>query len=198
MLSEQEFYDSYKRTGRLPGEVGTRKQPLNEKQLKSKWKNYYFRELNQAEKKKNQNYEKDERWENIKAGLGKECRLIHILYEFHKNEMLRELSSNAGNLINTVDGAHYKSRSKYPMLIYYPDNVIPLNRFSHSMLDQGRDPISGDLISKDEVEGWWQFLLGEETYDRINYIVHQESVLRRNGIHCVTENTDLSCIRLSN
>ena len=194
MLSEEAFYQMYYKTGKLPGDFGVRKNKLTEKQLQRKWIQYQNRELNRAEKKKSQKNQKDERWEEIKAGLGKNCQLISVLYDLGMNDLLGELNNNAGWLLKTVDGAHYKSRSRYPFLIYYPDNVVPLNRYSHTMLDQYRDPISGTPISKEEHEGWWELILGEEKYERINYIVSKQSILRRNGIHAVTENTDLSCI----
>lgn len=194
MLSEEDFYRMYRETGKLPGDIGVRKNPLNERQLKRKWIQYQQRELNQAEKKKQKQYQKDEQWERLKTDIGKSCQLVARLYELGLNDALRELSDNAGWLIKTVDGAHYKSRSRYPFMIYYSDNVVPLNRFSHSMLDQCRDPISGELISKEEQEGWWELILGEEKYRRVNYIVSKNDVLRRNGIFAVTEDTDLSCI----
>lgn len=194
MLSEEAFYQMYYKTGKLPGDIGVRKNKLTEKQLQRKWVQYQNRELNRAEKKKSQKNQKDERWEEIRAGLGKNCRLVSRLYELGLNDALGELNTNAGWLIKTIDGAHYKSRSRFPMLIYYPDNVVPLNRFSHSMLDQYRDPINGDPITKEEHEQWWELILGEEAFSRINYIASKQDVLKRNGIHSITENTDLSCI----
>ena len=194
MLSEEAFYQQYYRTGKLPGDIGARKNRLTEKQLQRKWNQYQQRELNRAEKKKSQFNQKDERWEEIKAGLGKTCRLVQRLSELGLNDALIDLNNNAGWLLKTIDGAHYKSRSRHPFLIYYPDNVVPLNRYSHSMLDQYKDPINGEPISKDEHEEWWRLILGEETYDRINYLCSKQGVLKRNGIHAVTENTDLSCI----
>lgn len=194
MLSEEAFYQQYYRTGKLPGDVGIRKSQLTEKQLKRKWVQYQNRELNRAEKKKSQLIQKDERWENIKAGLGKSCRLVSRLYELNMNSALIELNNNAGWLMKTIDGAHYKSRSRYPLLMYYPDNVVPLNRYSHSMLDQYKDPISGEPITKEEHEEWWKLILGEEAYSRLNYIADKQGILKKNGIHAITEETDLSCI----
>lgn len=195
MLSEEQFYKYYQEKGRLPGDVGKRKNPLNDKQLHRKWVQYQQRELNRQEKKK-QN-DKDERWENIRNDIGKECLLIKRLREYGMEEELEELDRNGSFLIKTVDGAHFLSRSKYPSLIYYPDNVIPLNRYSHSMLDTYRDPISGEQISKEEHDSWWEFLLGEEKYNRVLYISSKLPTLRKNGIHAVTEETDLSCIGLN-
>lgn len=194
MLSEEAFYQMYYKTGKLPGDLGVRKNKLTEKQLQRKWIQYQQREASRSEKKKAQFSQRDERWEEIKTGLGKNCRLIQRLYESGMNDALIDLNNNAGWLIRTIDGAHYKSRSRYPFLIYYPDNVVPLNRYSHSMLDQCKDPITGDTISKEEQEEWWRFILGDETYDRINFICSKQKTLNRNGIHAITEDTDLSCI----
>lgn len=196
MLSEEAFYQQYYRTGKLPGDIGARKSSLTEKQLQRKWIQYQNRELNRAEKKKSQFTQKDERWEYIKSGLGKSCRLIERLSELNLNDALIDLNNNAGWLLKTIDGAHYKSRSRYPFLVYYPDNVVPLNRYSHSMLDQYKDPISGEPISKEEHEEWWQLILGEEIYNRINYIASKQGILKKNGILTVTEDSDLSCIGL--
>ena len=194
MLSEEDFYRMYRETGRLPGDIGNRKNKLTDKQLQRKWIQYQNRELNRAEKKKSQQNQMDERWEEIKKGLGKSCRLIQRLYEAGYNDALRGLNDNSGWLIKTIDGAHYKSRSRYPFLVYYPDNIVPLNRYSHTMLDQYKSPITGESITKEEHEEWWRFILGKEVYDRINYIVSKKEVLKKNGIYAVTENSDLSCI----
>lgn len=50
---------------------------------------------------------------------------------------------------------------------YERKNVVSLNRWSHSNLDTMRDPIVGDPISKEEVEGWWRVIIGDDLYDEL-------------------------------
>lgn len=83
------------------------------------------------------------------------CRLVRIL-SISDTFFLKK---NAGSLLYTVDAAHYRPVSERPDLIYNPNNIVCLNRYSHSNLDDCKDPIDGHSISADDVERWWRRIL---------------------------------------
>ena len=79
------------------------------------------------------------------------CRLCRIL---PMQDFLR-LRKNAGKYMNIIDPAHYRSVSERPDLCYETNNIVCLNRYSHSNLDDFKDPIDGHSISSEEVNEWW-------------------------------------------
>lgn len=71
----------------------------------------------------------------------------------------KTLRSNAGPHISKIDPAHVISVGKNYSLCYEEDNIISLNRYSHSNLDSCKDPVTGENISGEEVTNWWIRLL---------------------------------------
>ena len=71
----------------------------------------------------------------------------------------KTLRSNAGPYISKIDPAHVISVSKNYSRCYEEDNIISLNRYSHSNLDSCKDPVTGENISGEEVTSWWIRLL---------------------------------------
>jgi len=116
----------------------------------------------------------DSRWQRVKEGIGKRdkgmCRLLRVLT--HTEALM--LKKKAGPMFNVLDPAHYLPVSKRPDLVYLPQNIVLLNRFSHDCLDNFRDPISGVHIAADKVNEWWIRIL-EGNPDQIE-------VLRREGL----------------
>lgn len=95
------------------------------------------------------------------------CRLIQVLTEYKDSEGILELRQHAGPLINCIDPAHVMSRGAAPHMKYDVDNIVPLNRFSHSCMDQSRDPVTGKQITSKVVADWWKILIGVEQYDEL-------------------------------
>ena len=97
----------------------------------------------------------DQKWKDVKEVVFKrdnyQDRILKVIT--YKEYLL--LKKNAGSLLNILDPAHYRAVSELPEEIYNPNNIIALNRFSHSNLDSFRDPIDGHNISKEEVNNWW-------------------------------------------
>ena len=164
MYTKEEYVRFYQSHGRCVDDISKRNGKLNEKQLESKYEKY----VTKIEKKQNKFIVKDEKWIEIKNNLPKECELIKALQKANKLDYIRSLRHNGSFLLNTLDGAHYKSRQEAPFMKYDPDNVVSLNRYSHSMLDFMKNPIDGTPITKEEQENWWKFILGQERYDRLN------------------------------
>jgi len=87
---------------------------------------------------------------------GNRCQLCKSL----KTEEMRTLMDNAGILWKVIDVAHIKSRGSSPDKKWDLDNVVLLNRYSHSMLDQGKHPLRGTPISPAEKAEWWNRIIG--------------------------------------
>lgn len=110
----------------------------------------------------------DLKWQGTKKEVftrDPSCRLCKVL---NMMEIL-VLKKNAGSMIRELDAAHYKPVGQYPEHCYDADNIVALNHYSHSMLDDFRDPLTGKHISVDEVETWWIRILkgNPEQYKRL-------------------------------
>ncbi len=186
MLAFEEFEDYYETHNlTLPDErYNSRKHKLNKKQLERKYSQYQRRILREEEKlkeklekqyNKDMEYKQDEKWEEVKSKLNlKRCLLVDFLIKTNQKDLLNELKRNAGPLLKIIDPAHVFPRSGYPYLKYDEDNIIPLNRFSHSMLDQGRDPIFGDRISQEMVKMYWKAFIRDKKYPLLENKIKKE------------------------
>lgn len=168
-MTFEEFKEFYKKFGRCPNDIGKRKNPLNERQLVSRYDKY----LKSLQKKKDalNRQSVDEEWDFLKKEVSERdkgsCRLVSFLQAENSFEIIEELKHNAGHLFYIIDHAHIIRRSVSPKLKYNPKNVILLNRYSHGNLDQYRHPITGSSIAAEEVENWWIFLVGENNYKEL-------------------------------
>ena len=163
MMTKEDYFAFYEKYGRCVDDIGKRNHALNERQLNSKYEKYV-----RKQESKNKPIEIDEKWNELKQQLPNECSLINALKAAHRYTDIHALHGNARFLVTVIDGAHVFSRQKAPWMKYDIDNVVPLNRYSHSMLDFMRDPITGATITKEEQEDWWKFILGNERWNRLN------------------------------
>lgn len=110
----------------------------------------------------------DEQWIETRSQIDlTHCRLLQILMEFKDSSGIIELRQNAGPLIECIDPAHVISRGSAPHMKYDIDNIVPLNRFSHSCMDQSRDPVTGRQVTGEVITEWWKILVGPEKYDEL-------------------------------
>jgi len=111
----------------------------------------------------------DEEWEKVKKIVferdNNECQLLKKL---NKEQLSIFYSKAIPNLVKVIDPAHYKSRGSFLDLKYEPDNVVVINRISHSRLDIGKSPIDGKTITKEEWHQWWELILGKERKERLD------------------------------
>lgn len=166
MLSFEEYKEYYNEHKKCIDDYFSTpyKKELNEKQIESHYKKYLKRNIKKGEKLN----KKDEIWESVKNEVNlSKCLLVERLEKDKKVDELKTLKENAKQLINTIDPAHVFSRGAYPELKYDIDNIVPLNRFSHSMLDQMRDPITSRQITKEEHDNIWKYIIGEEKYNML-------------------------------
>ena len=88
------------------------------------------------------------------------CRLMRLL----SNEERMYIHYSSFGIDKKLDVAHVISRAQSPTLKYDIENMVLLNRYSHTNLDRYRDPVLGVPISQETVEKWWCFIVGEEIY----------------------------------
>ena len=91
------------------------------------------------------------------------CRLNSTLT---REELYLYGSSSDG----CFDVAHVFGKSAFPHMRYLEDNVVLLSREFHSRLDAGKNPLTGKTISKEEHEGWWIRIVGEDKYKKLKEI----------------------------
>lgn len=108
----------------------------------------------------------DKEWQAVKEEVRKRDKGDRILRVITPLEYLM-LKKNAGYFLNILDPAHYIAVSDNPSLIYEKNNIVILNRFSHSNLDNFRDPITSQSITKEEAQKWWERILkgNKEQYE---------------------------------
>lgn len=100
----------------------------------------------------------DKQWQEVKEAVRKRdgsCRLCKILTA----KELLVLKKNAGAMINACDPAHYIAVSARPDLCYKTYNICLLNHYSHSMIDNFKNPVTGSPITKEQAAYWWKRIL---------------------------------------
>ena len=178
--SFDEFKEYYLKHGRCINDIQPRKNALNDVQLKTRYKRFQQSEklrLDRATtalrkamgKQKGKTFSDvvDVRWEGVRQLVlnrdDYECRLMNIIdYDDYIT-----LKTKGGLYTKTLDIAHVLSRGTYPQLKYEPDNLVALNRYSHSMIDGSRHPVSGEPISHERTLELWVDIMGEDQYNRL-------------------------------
>ena len=116
----------------------------------------------------------DERWKALKEKITKRdkstCRLMRILTA---QEYLLLRKKAPAKLLERLDHAHIKAVSERPDLCYDYWNCVLLNRYSHENLDNCRDPITAEPITKDERNRWWLRIM-EGNAKQYEYLITQQ------------------------
>lgn len=109
----------------------------------------------------------DSQWKELKQKVlardKNSCVLRKILTPLEAMLLIKK----AGSRLNILDPAHVFPVSTCPHMCYMLENVVILNRYSHSMLDNGCDPITGDFIGQEKVQEWWKRIVGEKIYNTL-------------------------------
>lgn len=112
----------------------------------------------------------DQRWQQVKRQVrdrdNNTCRLMRVLTA---KQALR-LQKNGAALLRRLDAAHIYPVSQQISMTYEINNIVLLNRWSHSMLDSFHDPVTGEAISKEEVYAWWQAIAGERQWQALQNV----------------------------
>jgi hypothetical protein len=171
MMNYEEFSEFYNQRGYCPNDVGRRKNPMNEKQLRYRFKKYEASELKRFEAQ-DRYREVDQQWIDLKKEMDlTKCRLATLLLEEEHYDFYNTLKSEAGHLFSTIDPAHVFGKGAYPHMKYELRNVVPLNRFSHSCLDTSRHPITGKPISREERDKWWEYIITPEEMEYLRSLI---------------------------
>jgi hypothetical protein len=158
-MTYKEFIDYYTKYNKTPGMMSIPKHSLNEKELKSRYEKYC--------KVHNFNFliEEDAKWlalvDKLRIRDYNICRLLKILT---KEEVDYMKQTYPLKLLSTLDSAHVIPRSKSKTLYYELDNLVLLNRVSHSFLDSYRHPVYGTPITLEERKNWWIKIIGLDLY----------------------------------
>jgi len=158
MLSLSEYQEYYDKHNKYPNDISIRSTKLQGIKLEKRYNKYC-----EMFKKKSTNCVKDLKWEKVKKEVFErdngECQFIAFL-ETVSSEVLNGLRSQAKGMIRTIDPAHVFARSTHPYLKYDKDNIVCLNRYSHSMIDIMRSPLFGEPIDKAEHHDFWTAIIG--------------------------------------
>lgn len=162
MLDRQEYFHYYQTRGYLPNGIRPKKS-LNEKQLLTRFLAYQRSE----NRKETRRLEKSERTYSDEQLIldcwarDKECQYLHLL-KMHDPEAERDLRQLAGPLLNKQDVAHVFSKGAHSWMRYDLQNVVLLNRHTHSMIDQGKHPMTGKPITPGWKKEFWVLLFGQQ------------------------------------
>jgi len=111
----------------------------------------------------------DKKWQEVKKDVVLRdmnmCRLLAVL-DLKEYAIYNKF---AGRRFTKLDPAHVFAVSSYPHLCYELDNIVLLNRYSHTMLDSCKNPLDGTNISKAERDNWWKRIIGLELYEKLQY-----------------------------
>ncbi len=175
-----EFYENYGFCINDIKKVKSEKK-LNVVQLKSKYEKYIKQEQKKNDRIKRNNDKiienkenkiieveiEQERFQKIYDTVDKRdnysCRLLKILTADEKKQLKR----NSNGLFKILDHAHIIGRNEEPSLKYAVNNIILLNRYSHSNLDKYIHPVTGKCISKEEQLEWWYKIVGKKYYEML-------------------------------
>jgi len=165
MLTFDQYKDYYEKWGKCVTQLTKPKQHLNEKQLKSSYNRYVKSEEKKILKRDRMlfNRQDTELRKNIFARDHYYCRLDKILFK----DEYKLLKENAQHLHILLDPAHVFGKGAYPHMRFDEDNIVVLNRYSHSMLDTQKNPLTGEAISKEEKIKWWIRIVGKELYQEL-------------------------------
>jgi hypothetical protein len=185
-MTYDEFVHFYHDNGRCVNQIQKPNHELSNQELQSRYNKYVKSEQKKEEKKqeliekqKQKSFNKqeevdlqlEEAYKKVDVRDKGKCQLINKLTREH----FKELCSNAWKeMLDTIDHAHVFGKGPYPELKYDPNNIVLLNRYSHSMLDQYRHPLNGSQITDQEKIHWWIFIIGGERYNILKAKLQKE------------------------
>ena len=110
----------------------------------------------------------DEQWKEVKDFIRKRdkntCRLIRIV---SIKEMMILKKNAPSHMLKMLDPAHILPVGSHPDYCYLTNNVVLLNHYSHSNLDNMKSPLDGKSITREERDNWWKRIAGSIQYSEL-------------------------------
>jgi 5-methylcytosine-specific restriction endonuclease McrA len=167
-MNFEDFVAIYEKTGKCPGQMSKPKHTLNERELKTRYEKYIKPKKEKAQK----GSWDDPLWQEVADKVWKrdksQCRLLSKLKIDNPDLYLYFIKNNMKSLYTKLDLAHIIPRSQSRLLYYEEENLILLNRVSHSLLDSYHNPITGESIDKIQRDEWWEYIIGNELWKKLN------------------------------
>jgi hypothetical protein len=168
MISFEDFKKEYIKRGICLGQMSIPKHTLNERELSTRYEKYV-----KAQNKKNTKVGKgtfeDPLWIEVSTTVHKrdkeQCRFLSKLKVDNPELYVYFIENNLSSLYTKLDLAHIIPRSDSKALYYEPENLILLNRVSHSLIDMYHDPVTGKPITKQQREDYFRYIIGNELYE---------------------------------
>jgi hypothetical protein len=134
---------------------------LNEKQIQ-RYYSQYAKKWDKMYGNKITEYDKERSADSKLSAFARErdggCRLLKLL----SAEENAEWQINQNGFGGILDAAHVFGKSAFPWMRFEEKNVVVLNRFSHSCLDNGKSPINGKPITDERKKLWWERITGSD------------------------------------
>lgn len=111
----------------------------------------------------------DERWQAVKEEVRSRDQSKDRIYRVLTMKEALLLRKKAPRcLLEKLDAAHIWPVSIYPDLMYDKNNIVLLNRYSHENLDNMRDPVTGESLTYEERQAWWEKIAGAQWQKLLN------------------------------
>lgn len=105
----------------------------------------------------------DKEWQKVKEiirGLDAAgcifCRAATATERAIQNRDVKEGKIDCPANFTTLDPAHHIAVSSNAKIMYDPNNVFQVCRFHHTRIDNRQNPYTGDRITAEEQEEFWQ------------------------------------------
>lgn len=181
MQSYDEYIEFYNSQGKTIDQIQKSK-PMNEAQLKTKYKKYVTKENRKAEKAIVKAIEKkdkqaiqelniDEAWEACKAEafeLDPDATLFYSALNF--NELKIVMMAMVGQF-KTLDPCHIIGRGRCPKMKYMVENILIAPRIFHHYIDLFRNPFTEkhETITEEQRNAIWCRIIGDERWEYLQH-----------------------------
>lgn len=147
--------------------------------MKSEQKRFQ-RVLKQRQSVKTRTIKTDEKWELVREeAMERDDYSCQLCAQLSLEEYDALVAQVGLGVVHNIDPAHVFGKGSHPHIKYDVDNLVTLNRWSHSCLDSQKHPITGKMIAADEKRAWWILIIGEDRFKRLEERANNPQHYRR-------------------